>query len=56
MPPTQVDNSRCVSKGGGLVHTGEAIEVLALPFNSVPAFVTDAKVAKSTGLMFGLLW
>lgn len=53
---TQVDNSRCVSKGGGLVHTGEAIEVLALPFNSVPDFVTDAKVAKSTGLMFGLLW
>jgi hypothetical protein len=44
------------SAGGGLLHTGEAIEVLALPFDSVPAFVTDAKVAKSTGLMFGLLW
>lgn len=56
LTPTQVDNGRCVSKGGGLVHTGEAIEVLALPFNSVPEFVTDAKVAKSTGLMFGLLW
>jgi hypothetical protein len=53
---TQVDNNRFVSKGGGLVHTGEAIEVLALPFNSVPDFVTDTKVAKSTGLMFGLLW
>ena len=52
----QVDNSKCVSGGGGLVHTGEAIEVLALPFASVPAFVTDSKVAKSTGLMFGLLW
>lgn len=54
--PLQVDNSKCVSSGGGLLHTGEAIEVLALPFDSVPAFVTDAKVAKSTGLMFGLLW
>jgi hypothetical protein len=38
------------------VHTGEAIEVLALPFDNVPAFVTDVSVAKSTGLMFGLLW
>ncbi|KAF8059720.1 folE1 [Scenedesmus sp. PABB004] len=37
------------------VH-GEAIDVLALPFDSVPALVTDAAVPKSTGLMFGLLW
>ena len=31
----QVDNSKCVSGGGSLVHTGEAIQVLALPFGSV---------------------
>lgn len=42
--------------GGGLEHSGEAIEVLALPFDSVPAFVTDDTIAKSTGLMFGLFW
>lgn len=52
----QIDNSKCVNAGGGLEHSGEAIEVLALPFNSVPAFVTDDSVAKSTGLMFGLFW
>lgn len=27
-----------------------------MPFSSVPRFVTDASIAKSTGLMFGLLW
>jgi hypothetical protein len=30
--------------------------VLALPFASVPKFVMDVGIAKSTGLMFGLLW
>lgn len=52
----QIDTSRRVNAGGGLEHTGEAIEVLALPFSSVPQFVMDDSIAKSTGLMFGLLW
>lgn len=52
----QVDNSKRVNAGGGLEHTGEAIEVLALPFAAVPAFVLDITIPKSTGLMFGLLW
>jgi hypothetical protein len=52
----QIDNSKRVNAGGGLEHTGEAIEVLALPFASVPKFVMDVGIAKSTGLMFGLLW
>jgi hypothetical protein len=52
----QIDNSKRVNAGGGLEHTGEAIEVLALPFSSVPKFVLDLSIAKSTGLMFGLLW
>ncbi|KAF6263726.1 NUDIX hydrolase domain-like protein [Scenedesmus sp. NREL 46B-D3] len=52
----EIDNSQRVNAGGGLESTGEAIEVLALPFSSVPRFVTDASIAKSTGLMFGLLW
>lgn len=52
----QISNSQRVNAGGGLEHSGEAIEVLALPFDNVPAFVTDDTTAKSTGLMFGLFW
>jgi hypothetical protein len=42
--------------GGGLAGAGEAIEVLALPLESTTAFVLDSSMAKSPGLMFGLLW
>eukprot|EP00879_Flechtneria_rotunda_P028448 GHRR01030559.1.p1 GENE.GHRR01030559.1~~GHRR01030559.1.p1 ORF type:complete len:254 (+),score=69.74 GHRR01030559.1:160-921(+) len=53
----EIDNSmRVPGAGGGLPQSGEAIEVLSLPFNSVPEFVLDDKIAKSTGLMFGLTW
>eukprot|EP00878_Enallax_costatus_P006192 GHUV01006491.1.p1 GENE.GHUV01006491.1~~GHUV01006491.1.p1 ORF type:complete len:285 (+),score=46.58 GHUV01006491.1:220-1074(+) len=52
----EINDSRRVNAGGGLEQSGEAIEVLALPFQSVPAFVTDDSIAKSTGLMFGLFW
>ena len=36
--------------------TGEAIEVLALPLKESQAFMDDASIAKSAGLLFGLLW
>lgn len=49
-----IDDAARSHGGGGL--DGEAIEVLALPFAAVPGFVRDSSVAKSTGLMFGLLW
>jgi hypothetical protein len=44
------------SDGGGLAGAGEAIEVLALPLERTLPFVLDSGVAKSPGLMFGLLW
>jgi hypothetical protein len=52
----QIDNSMRMGDGGGLAHTGESIEVLALPFDQAPAFVLDNSLAKSPGLQFGLLW
>lgn len=45
-----------VNAGGGIDGHGEAIEVLALPFDSAPAFVLDSTQPKSPGLMFGLTW
>lgn len=43
--------------GGGLADTGEAIEVLALPFERVDALVLDgARLSMSPGLQFGLTW
>ncbi len=42
--------------GGGLADHGEAIEVLALPLESVPAFVMDQQLGKSAGILFSLTW
>jgi hypothetical protein len=52
----QVSEAQRASRGGGLEHTGEAIEVLSLPFANVRPFLADSSVAKSPGLMYGLLW
>lgn len=35
---------------------GEAIEVLALPLAQADAFMADDALAKSPGLLYGLLW
>lgn len=51
-----VDDSMCVDEGGGLVDTGESIELLGLPLDNVEAFVMDDAVPKSSGMMFGLTW
>jgi nudix-type nucleoside diphosphatase (YffH/AdpP family) len=51
-----VDEAGRVGEGGGLKGHGEAIEVLALPFDSALAFVLDASLPKSPGLMFGITW
>lgn len=45
-----------VNDGGGFAGHGEAIEVLALPSASANAFVFDASVPKSPGLMFAVTW
>ena len=42
--------------GGGLSEHGEAIEVVALPVDSVDAFMMDEKCGKSAGLLFALTW
>lgn len=54
-PAAAVDDSMRVGDGGGLKGHGEAIEVLALPFNSALAFASDASLPKSPGLMYGLV-
>ena len=35
---------------------GEAIEVLALPASSIPAFLQDESMGKSAGLLYALMW
>lgn len=42
--------------GGGLVHHGEVIEVLALPVDQTNAFLFDETLAKSAGLLFAATW
>jgi len=50
------DAMRAQGGGGGLADTGEAIEILALPFDAAPALVLDASLPMSPGLQFGLIW
>eukprot|EP00877_Chromochloris_zofingiensis_P010697 jgi/Chrzof1/5881/Cz16g19070.t1 len=52
----QVSDTARATEGGGELATGEAIEVLALPFDQVPKFIMDGAYPKSPGLQFGLLW
>lgn len=52
----QVREDQKVQAGGGMEHDGERIELLALPLESVEAFVVDESISKTTGAMFGLLW
>jgi nudix-type nucleoside diphosphatase (YffH/AdpP family) len=53
------DAARAPGGGGGLADTGEAIEVLALPFDRVDGLVMDGgagRLMMSPGLQFGLVW
>lgn len=52
----QVDESMRETSGGGLVDTGEAIEVLALPLSHAGAFIADVTICRSAGLLYGLQW
>ena len=45
-----------LSDGGGLEHDGEAIELIALPYDNIDAFLFDTSLPKSTGLMFAFKW
>ena len=43
-------------EGGGVDHDGEAIELIALPYDNIEAFLYDTSLPKSTGLMFSFKW
>lgn len=50
----QVTGDMRCSDGGGL--EGEAIELLALPFDRIDDFLYDTSLPKSTGIMFAFKW
>ncbi|NOZ90126.1 MAG: NUDIX hydrolase [Epsilonproteobacteria bacterium] len=51
---TEVDESMRVSQGGGI--DAELIEVIEIPTNKVREFIFDESIAKTTGLLFALMW
>ncbi len=51
---TNLDNSMKVSKGGGIDN--EFIEVIYIKKDEVMDFMLDEKIAKTSGLMFALMW
>ena len=50
----EVDESLRVSEGGGI--NDEFIEVLTLPVSDAKVFMFDESKAKTTGLLFALMW
>jgi UDP-sugar diphosphatase len=51
---TEVTESMRVSEGGGI--DTELIEVIDLPIDEVRTFIFDESIAKTTGLLFALIW
>jgi UDP-sugar diphosphatase len=51
---TEVTESMRVSDGGGI--DSELIEVIEMPISKVREFIYDESVAKTTGLMFAIMW
>lgn len=51
---TEVTESMRVGEGGGI--DTELIEVIDLPINEVRSFIYDESIAKTTGLLFALMW
>jgi len=50
----EVDESMHVSEGGGI--DTELIEVVEIPTDKVREFIYDETIAKTTGLLFALMW
>jgi len=50
----EVDESMHVSDGGGI--DTELIEVVEIPTDKVREFIYDETIAKTTGLLFALMW
>jgi UDP-sugar diphosphatase len=51
---TEVSESMRVSDGGGI--DTELIEVVHMPISKAKEFIFDESVAKTTGLLFALMW
>ncbi len=51
---TEIDESMRVSSGGGV--DAELIEVIEIPTDKVREFIYDETIAKTTGLLFALMW
>ncbi len=51
---TEVDESMRVSQGGGV--DAELIEVVEIPASEIREFIYDESIAKTTGLLFALMW
>jgi len=50
----EVDDTFKVNEGGGIED--EDIEVIYLPINKAKTFIKDESIAKTPGLMYGILW
>ena len=50
----EVDESMKVSSGGGI--DSELIEVVEIPIDEVREFIYNEDIAKTTGLLFAILW
>ena len=51
---TEVDESMRVGSGGGV--DSELIEVIEIPIDEVREFIYNEDIAKTTGLLFAILW
>lgn len=50
------ESMRVAASGGGVAEDGEQIEVLALPVDFAMEFLLDSTIAKSSGMMFAVMW
>jgi len=51
---TEVDETMHIGSGGGIDN--ELIEVVEIPITNVRKFIYDESIAKTTGLLFALMW
>lgn len=51
---TEVNDTMKATQGGGI--DDEQIEVVAIPLNDIRSFLYDERYAKTSGLLFALMW
>ena len=52
----EVTDDMSVTRGGGVAHEGEMIDVIHVPIDEATEFVFDTSKPKSAGLCFAVLW